>query len=117
MNYLKVNHTVFIGSGALENAWLPVYRAIQRASGHNVNDPETANLYMASLVFRPRYHRDYLEKCRPHEIEIQRNQLQKTTVKLRDFKRILAEELRRSTVDKEIILRSEQADLIRSTLI
>jgi hypothetical protein len=105
----KIDCAVLIGSGALENSWKPVFSALRRFSNHAVNSQDIANLMLARLVFEPRFHGDYLLSCSERTRPDQERYLAASLARLGEFKKILAEEINRSTINKEVMLRENQS--------
>jgi len=113
---MGVDTTLIIGSGALENAWSPVYRAIKKVTSLDLNNPDLANLVMARLIFNVRFFNDAVAKC-SEKVRVQAEiSLNESREYLRNFRNCLADELRKSSADREVFLRKDQIKIVKSHL-
>lgn len=91
---------LIVGAGAVENAWLPIYKSFQNVFQSSIDDSDSANFQFARLVFLLRF---YSAK---KNVESTINGLKILREKIAELKNEIAEQLNIAQQSQELKVRS-----------
>jgi len=113
---MAIDSILLAGSGAVENAWDPVFRAITKVRTKVTDDIECANLFMARLVFDARFFANAAENARMKGSDSYAVPEKAAKLNLQLFRSCLASELSQSVRTTKLQLRKEQLAEVKSLL-
>jgi hypothetical protein len=97
---------LIVGAGAVENAWLPIYKSFQNVFESSIDDADSANFQFTRLVYLLRFY------SASKFADTTKNALEIATRKVNDLKHEIVNQLNLAQLNQELKVRSHFETLL-----